>query len=204
MRAAPEGVLRALAGAPASAAPPRAEDALGRTCDASAALGVRFVRGGNALLTLAFTAKIAASPRQVWHELVSPASAARWLPNHEGWTEAPSQRLSAQSALRFRSRLRGIPVPGELLLLASTPGRVHARVRIGLLSFDARFSVAAESHAAGSTRVGLLLTLANKIAVVGGSIDRFAVRRLASELAEQTLAALTACAEGRARAARRA
>ena len=132
---------------------------------------------------------------------MSPASAASWLPNHEGWIEAPPQTFSEQSTLRFRSRLRGIPVTGELRLLAAAPGRVHAHVRLGLLSFDARFSLGAEPRTQDSTRIGLVLTLANQIAVVGGNLDRFAVRKLASELAEQTLAALTACAEESALAA---
>lgn len=131
-----------------------------------------------------------------------PACAALWLPHHEGWVDAPPKSFELDRGLRFRSRLRRLPVSGELRVLEVSPGRVRLRLRIGLLAFEARFSVGAEPGARGAARIGLVLTLANQVALVGGSLDRFAVRRIASELAETTLAAIASVAEDAERAAR--
>jgi hypothetical protein len=157
-------------------------------------LGSR-AKGDGPLLTLAFHAKVAASPRQVWRALLRPSASARWLPNHEGWIDAPPEAFTAENRLRFRSRLRRLPVTGELRVTEVTPGRVRAHLRLGLFAFDARFSLGPAPGVAGATRIGLVLTIANQISVVSGTLDRFAVRKLASELAEQTLAALASYAE---------
>jgi hypothetical protein len=127
--------------------------------------------------------------------LKSPAAASRWLPNHECWIEPPPASFALERALHFRSRLHRVPVQGELRVLELGAGRMRAHIRIGLFAFEARFSVGAEPEVEDSARLGLVLTLSNRIAVVSGSLDRFAVRKLASELAEQTLAALTHCIE---------
>ncbi len=127
--------------------------------------------------------------------LLRPVAAARWLPNHDGWIDAPPEAFSREDKLRFRSRLRRVPVVGEMRMLEMMPGRLRMSVRLGLFAFEARFSLCPEPDVAGATRIGLVLTIANEIAVVSGTLDRFAVRRLASELAEQTLAALASCVE---------
>ena len=119
------------------------------------------------------------------------------MPNHEGWIDAPPEGFAVATALRFRSRLHRLPVTGELRVLELTHGRVRARLRFGLLSFEARFSLNADPQEEKAARIGLALTLPNQLAVVSGCLDRFAVRKLASELAEQTLAALTVYCEER-------
>ncbi len=161
---------------------------------ADAALASR-AKGDRVLLTLAFNAKVTAGPHQVWRVITHPAAFASWLPIHEGWIGAPPEAFTLQRKLRFHSRLRNVRVAGELRLLELSPGRVRAHVRLGLFAFEARFSLGPEPGFSGTTRIGLVLTLANEIAVVGGTLDRFAVRKLASEVAEQTLAALAAHAE---------
>jgi hypothetical protein len=148
-----------------------------------------------ALLTLAFAAKVAASPRHVWRALTSSASAAHWLPSFEGWIDPPPEALAAGARLRFRARLRDLPTAGELRIREVTRGRVRLRLRLGLLAFDARFSVVPESGAENATHLGLAVSLESEIAVVGGSLDRFSVRELASRIAKGMLAALAVYAE---------
>jgi hypothetical protein len=139
----------------------------------------------------------------VWRVLTCPAAAARWLPDHQSWIDAPPEAFSIGAALRFRSRMHRMPVVGELRVLELTPGRVRTHVRLGLFAFEARFTVAPEPGIDGATRIGLVLTLASRIAVVSGSLDRFGVRKLGSEIAEQTLSALATFAEEWESAARR-
>jgi hypothetical protein len=103
--------------------------------------------------------------------------------------------FTPDSVGRFMSQLKGVPVSAEVRMLEVGHGRARARLRIGLLSFEARFAIGPEAGSDGHTRAGLSITIANELPVVSGSLDRFAVRQLASELAEQMLAALTAEAE---------
>jgi hypothetical protein len=140
----------------------------------------------------------------VWRVLTSPAVSARWRPTPDGWLAPPPERIAHGEPLRFRARLRCVPVAGELRVLEVLPGRARVQVRLGLFAFEARFSLGPEPGVDGAARVGLLLACANRVALVGGSLDRFEVRRLASEIAEQTLAALTLVAEDGECAAQRA
>jgi hypothetical protein len=136
----------------------------------------------------------------VWRVLSNPAAAASWLPSFGGWIGELPGSLPTHGRLRFRSRLRGIPVTAELRVIELNPGCVRGHVRLGLFSCEAKFSLSPEPGVTGVTRIGLVLSVANQIALVGGTLDRFEVRRLASGLAEQTLGNLSAQAEEVARA----
>lgn len=124
-----------------------------------------------------------------------PAAVAHWLPSFEGWAEPPPLACSAGCALRFRTRLRRLPMRGELRVLEVTPGRVRLQLRLGLFGLEARVSLGPEPGVEGATRIGLVVTIANEVALVSGSLDRFEVRKLASAIAEQTLAQLASYAE---------
>lgn len=147
------------------------------------------------MLTLAFTARACASPRNVSRALADPAASAGWLPGFDGWREAPPALLSPNNLLRFRAKQHGVPVHGELRMLAVTPGRLRARLRLGLLDFTASFSVSPAADDPNATRIGLAITLENEVPLVGGSLDRFSVREQASQIAESMLAALSSAAE---------
>jgi hypothetical protein len=124
-----------------------------------------------------------------------PETAAHWLPSFEGWVEPPPFACAPGCALRFRTRLRRLPARGELRVLEVTPGRVRLQLRLGLFGLDARVSLGPEPGVERATRIGLVITIANEVALVSGSLDRFEVRKLASAIAEQTLAQLASYAE---------
>ena len=150
------------------------------------------------MITLAFAAKVAVGPRRVWRALTDPTLVARWRPDFVAFQPPAPASLGEPGCLaRFRCRLRGFPVVGELRVLRARQGAaLQTHVRLGLFAFDESFSLRREPGT-GTTRIGLVLSLGNQAALVSGSLDRFAVRRLASELAEQTLSALGAvCEEG--------
>lgn len=135
----------------------------------------------------------------MWRVLSDPAAAAAWLPSFGGWIYEPRASLSARGELRFRSRLCGVPVQADVRVLEVKPGCLRGLVRFGLLACEAKFSFSPEPGVAGVTRIGLVLSIENRIALVGGTLDRFEVRRLASGLAEQVLGGLSAQAEEFAR-----
>jgi hypothetical protein len=135
----------------------------------------------------------------VWRVLSDPASAASGLPFFCGWIGEPPSSSSMLAVLRFRSRLRGAVVAAEVHVVEVTPGRLSVHARFGLFAFAARFALRPEPGVAGATRIGMVMSVENEIAVVGGTLDRFEVRRLASDLAEATLVGLSAQAEDFAR-----
>jgi hypothetical protein len=149
------------------------------------------------LITLTFSAKAAARPRVVWRALTDPALIARWRPGFAGWIGAAPGAIAGPTTLRFRSLLRDVPIVAMQRVLELQRGvRVKSRMRYGLFAFDESFSLRREDGVPGATRVGLALSLANQVALVSGVLDRFTARRIASEIAEQTLTALCAtCAE---------
>jgi hypothetical protein len=149
------------------------------------------------MMALTFSVRVAVSPRDAWRVLSDPAWIARWRPAFAGWIGVAPGALAESAALRFRARLRGVPVVAEQRVLALRRGaRIESRVRYGLFGFDETITLNREGVAESATRIGLAVGLANQVGVVSGSLDRVTVRRVASELVEQTLASLSAlCGE---------
>jgi hypothetical protein len=61
---------------------------------------------------------------------------------------------------------------------------------MGLFRFDETFTLALEPGAPSRTRLQLKIVAANSIPIVGGLLDRFAVRRIATDLVDEKLRAL--------------
>ena len=78
----------------------------------------------------------------------------------------------------------------ETLLEVVAGERLQARIRHGLFRYEASFTLAPLGGEPPRTRVGLQIQVANELPLVGGTLDRFAVRRLATELAATQLMAL--------------
>jgi hypothetical protein len=147
------------------------------------------------LITVGLSAEVAAPRARVWSALADPVELAAWRPGLEAepgsgsWPDAGATLLS-------RARVHGLPLDVRETAVDATPGeRLHVRLHVGLFRCDATFSLAALGP--DRTRVGLQLQVANEIPVVGGTLDRFSVRRVATELAASRLAALRdACEAG--------
>lgn len=151
------------------------------------------------MITVGLSAEVAAPRARVWAALADPAALAAARPGLRT-AEATSRWPAPGATLVSRARLHGIPVSvRETSVEAAAGERLHVRLRVGLFRCDATFSLAVLG--AGRTRVALQLQAANELPVVGGILDRFAVRRLATELAATRLAALReACENGDAAA----
>lgn len=74
--------------------------------------------------------------------------------------------------------------------LEVTPGqRLHSDVTLGLFRFEQTWSLG-PAETSDHTRLGLHLAAASSMAVVGGTVDRFDVRRLAARYVDEKLRAL--------------
>ena len=61
---------------------------------------------------------------------------------------------------------------------------------LGLFRFDETFQLTSEPGDGQRTRLALKLVASNSVPVVGGALDRFAVRRLAAEFVDAKLRAV--------------
>jgi hypothetical protein len=108
--------------------------------------------------------------------------------------------------VKWKCRIRDLPIVLHETPLEVVRGeQLRSRLRLGLFRFEESFTLAPTPGEPGRTRVGLHLYVANEMPVVGGTLDRFAVRRLATELGGTHLQALRDwCEAGRLPAANRA
>jgi hypothetical protein len=137
------------------------------------------------------SATVAASRSRVWTALADPAQAARWRPGVVALLDARGAYPRVGGTVRWRCSVRELPI-----VLHETPTevaageRLHARLRLGLFHYEAHFTLATLTGDPTRARVGLQIQVANELPLVGGTLDRFDVRRLATELAATDLMAL--------------
>jgi uncharacterized protein YndB with AHSA1/START domain len=143
------------------------------------------------LITLAMATVVAAPRSAVWRALTDPAEIARWRPGVEAALGAQDPLPAAGRQLRFRCRLQGVPVTFEETALEVAPDeRLRCEVRFGLFRCEETFTLAAADPDGGHTRVSLRISAPSETHLIGASLDRFAVRRFATELAGTCLRAL--------------
>jgi hypothetical protein len=137
-------------------------------------------------------ATVLAAPRaRVWAALTDPVEVARWRPGLRGAPRGAPGYPAPGAAVRWRCRVRDLPLELEETPIEIALGeRLHTRFRLGLFAFEATFALAPVEGESERTRVGLQIHVGNEVPVVGGTLDRFSVRRLATELAATNLQAL--------------
>lgn len=133
-------------------------------------------------------AEIEAGRSAVWSALADPAQIARWRPGVLSIGSVEASFPTEGRRFRWNCRLNEIP-----LALLETPTRVvpearlESEIGLGLFRFRQTFTLAA---AASGTRLVIQIETPNRMPLVGGSLDRFAVRRFATDLASTYLQAL--------------
>jgi uncharacterized protein YndB with AHSA1/START domain len=144
------------------------------------------------------SAAVAAPRARVWAALSDPAQVVHWRPGLLAPLEGAEGYPRAGATVRWRCRVRELPIVLRETPLEVVAGeRLSARIRLGLFHFEASFTLAPLAADPPRTRVGLQIQVANELPVVGGTLDRFAARRLATELAATELMALRDWCEAR-------
>ena len=140
-----------------------------------------------------------ASPRaRIWAALAEPAQAARWRPGVLALAEESGPYPCVGRTVQWRCRVRELPIVLHETPTEVAPGeRLHARLRFGLFHYEAHFTLATIAGEPARARVGLQIQVPNELPLVGGTLDRFDVRRLATELAATDLMALRDWCEAR-------
>jgi len=151
------------------------------------------------VITVAMSTSIGATRDRVWRALTHPQELIRWDDRIESLVDPVERYPSVGSAVRWRYRLGSVSVvlrerPREVVPLE----RLASAVAMGLFRFDETFTLAEESGDPRQTRLTLKLVARNSLPVVGGLLDRFAVRRLASSFVDTRLRAVQKWCENHA------
>ncbi len=149
-------------------------------------------------------ATVVAAPRaSVWSALAEPEQAVHWRPGATALLADAPREPAPGRLLRIRCVLKDVPVVfEEQTLEAVREERLRSEVRFGLFRCEETFTLVASDPDGGHTRVSLRIATPSETPLVGASLDRFAVRRFATELAGNSLAALRDwCEHGRPAAA---
>jgi uncharacterized protein YndB with AHSA1/START domain len=152
------------------------------------------------LITLALATVVAAPRRTVWDALTDPEQVTHWRPGVTGrLAEAPREAAPGR-VLKLRCLLQGLPLTlEERTLEAARDERLRSELRFGLFHGEETFTLAAADPDGGHTRVSLRIATPSETPLLGGSLDRFAVRRFATDFAGGSLAALREWCEQRRR-----
>ncbi len=150
------------------------------------------------MITTALSTVVGAPRSGVWRALTDPAEIVRWDERAVQLLEPATAPLQPGRVLRWRYLLAGVPVELREEILDLLPEeRLHCAAQLGLFRFEQTFSLAADAADPARTRLGLRLVAGNAVAIVGGVLDRFAVRRQAADFVDARLRALQKWCEAR-------
>jgi len=146
------------------------------------------------VITLAMGTEIAAPRVRVWEALTETQQLRHWRPGVEaelGAARGGGDRLEPHRTLRFRCRLHDLPVVlAERPLAMLPPTRLRSALSLGLFHFEETFTLASVDPDGRRTRLRIKIATQSEMPLLGGSLNRFAVRRFSTQLAATTLAAL--------------
>jgi hypothetical protein len=150
------------------------------------------------VITTALSTVVGSSRSRVWRALVDPAEIARWDERVLLLLEPVAAPLAEGSVLRWRYALGGVPVElrEEVVELVAEERLCHL-AQLGLLRFEETFTLADDAADRARTRLALRIAADNAVAVVGGLLDRFDVRRQAADFVDARLRSLQKWCEAR-------
>lgn len=134
---------------------------------------------------------VGSDPGRVWRALSAPEELIRWDEQLEALLDPTEDYPQTGQQIRWRCRLGNISVVQHMSLLEVVPReRLRSTTRLGLFRFEETFTLDSEAGDPHRTRLQLKWIAENSIPVVGGLLDRFAVRRLATSLIDSKLRAI--------------
>ena len=150
------------------------------------------------MISIGMSAVIAARRDSVWRALTTPAELIRWDDRFLELTEPASDYPTPDQPVHWRFLLRNIPITLRERPIEVVPcTRLRSEVSLGLFRFTSTYSLLAGDDPGRPTRVALSLLAENAIPIVGGALDRFAVRRAATEFVDTRLRLLKRWCEQR-------
>ena len=134
---------------------------------------------GAPVITAALAMVIEVTREAAWRAITDPAQVIRWDESKLALLEGAPDYPQVGQHVRWRYLFRKVPIvlhdrPLEVVPLE----RLRCSIDLGLFHFEQTYSLRAGS---GRTQVGLRLQTLNSISTLHDQVDRFAVRRIASD-----------------------
>ncbi len=132
---------------------------------------------------------------KVWRAVSDPrVIAERDAANgNAGAIDAPPDYPKPGQHVRWKVRCGGVPTTLHDRPIEVVPAeRLRSLIELGALHFDETWTLLVDPAHAERTRVALKLVASNATAVVGGVIDRFEMRRIATERVNAALESVRA------------
>jgi len=147
------------------------------------------------VITVGMSAVIESPPGRVWRALTVPEEVIRWDERMLALRDpVPGHPTEGRQAC-WRYRLGAIAVDlHDLPLEVVSERRLRSAVSLGLFRFEETWTLDASRDLA-HTRLALRIVSSNSVPLVGGILDRFAVRKLTSERVDAKLRAIRSWCE---------
>ena len=131
---------------------------------------------------------IEADRERVWSAISDPQQVAKWRPGVEDIGSPEASFPTEGRRFKWLCRLNEIPINLVETPISVIDGvRIESEIQFGLFRFYQTLMI---SKTAAGSRVTIQIETPNRMSLVGGTLDRFAVRRFATELASTYLQAI--------------
>jgi hypothetical protein len=142
---------------------------------------------------------ITAERDRIWRALTTPSELIRWDDQLVDLLDPAPDYPKLGQQVRWRYRIGSVPIVVHQTIQEVQPGaRLHSEISRGVFCFDETYTLADEVTLPERTRLSLRVVASNSTPVVGGSIDRFEIRRLSAELIDSRLRAVQKWCENHA------
>jgi hypothetical protein len=143
------------------------------------------------VITVVMSAAIESPRERVWRALIEPSELLAWDERLLGQIDFDLGFPREGSSARWRFRLGSVQtVLRETILQIVPQERLSASRAVGSLRLDQVFSLNDERGATLRTRLSMKIAAKNSVPVLGDTVDRFEVRRVATSYVNETLRAL--------------
>jgi len=142
---------------------------------------------------------IAAERNRVWRALTTPSELIGWDDQLVSLLDPAPDYPQPGQQVRWRYRIGSVPVVIHQTIQEIQPGeRLQSAISRGVFCFDETYTLADEATLPDQTRLGLKVVSSNSTPIVGGSMDRFEIRRMSAELIDSRLRAVQKWCENHA------
>lgn len=142
---------------------------------------------------------ITAKRDRIWRALTTPSELIRWDDQLVALLDPAPDFPQLGQKIRWRYRIGSVPIVVHQTIQEVQPGeRLQSTISRGVFCFDEMYTLADEVAAPDRTRLSLRVVASNSTPVVGGSMDRFEIRRLSAELIDARLRAVQKWCENHA------
>jgi hypothetical protein len=151
------------------------------------------------VITSTISTLISAERERVWRALTTPGELIRWDDQIIALLDPVPDFPQLGQQVRWRYRIGSVPVVVHQTIQEVQPGeRLQSAISRGVFCFDETYTLADEIAQPDRTRLSLKVVASNSTPVVGGLMDRFAIRRLSAELIDSRLRAVQKWCENHA------